>query len=81
EKALQMAVAHQPVSIALEAGGRDFQHYKSGIFTGKCGTAVDHGVVAAGYGTENGMDYWIVRNSWGAKWGEKGYLRVQRNVA
>ncbi|WMV57063.1 hypothetical protein MTR67_050448 [Solanum verrucosum] len=81
EKALQKAVAHQPVSIALEAGGRDFQHYKSGIFTGKCGTAVDHGVVAAGYGTENGMDYWIVRNSWGAKWGEKGYLRVQRNIA
>jgi len=38
EKALQKAVAHQPVSIALEAGGRDFQHYKSGIFTGKCGT-------------------------------------------
>ncbi|KAL3321913.1 hypothetical protein AABB24_039500 [Solanum stoloniferum] len=81
EKALQKAVAHQPVSIALEAGGRDFQHYKSGIFTGKCGTAVDHGVVAAGYGTENGLDYWIVRNSWGADWGEKGYLRVQRNVA
>ncbi|MCD9559052.1 Cysteine proteinase rd21a [Datura stramonium] len=81
EKALQKAVANQPVSIAVEAGGRDFQHYKSGIFTGKCGTAVDHGVVAVGYGTENGMDYWIVRNSWGADWGEKGYLRMQRNVA
>ncbi|NP_001312246.1 low-temperature-induced cysteine proteinase-like precursor [Nicotiana tabacum] len=81
EKALQKAVASQPVSIAIEAGGKDFQHYVSGIFTGKCGTAVDHGVVAVGYGSENGMDYWIIRNSWGASWGEKGYLRVQRNVA
>lgn len=81
EKALQKAVANQPVSIAIEAGGRDFQHYKSGIFTGRCGTAVDHGVVAVGYGTENGKDYWIVRNSWGANWGESGYLKMQRNVA
>ncbi|XP_009775102.1 low-temperature-induced cysteine proteinase-like [Nicotiana sylvestris] len=80
EKALKKAVAGQPVSVAIEAGGKDFQHYKSGIFTGKCGAAVDHGVVAVGYGSENGMDYWIVRNSWGASWGEKGYLRMQRNI-
>ncbi|CAN4115130.1 unnamed protein product [Withania somnifera] len=81
EKALQKAVASQPVSVAVEGGGRDFQLYKSGIFTGKCGAAVDHGVVAVGYGTENGKDYWIVRNSWGASWGEKGYIRMERNVA
>ncbi|XP_059289637.1 low-temperature-induced cysteine proteinase-like [Lycium ferocissimum] len=80
ENALKKAVANQPVSVAIEAGGKDFQHYSSGIFTGKCGTAVDHGVVAVGYGSENGTDYWIVRNSWGASWGEKGYLRMQRNV-
>ncbi|KAM3289601.1 low-temperature-induced cysteine proteinase [Capsicum chacoense] len=81
EKALQKALVHQPVSIAVEAGGKDFQHYKSGIFTGRCGTAVDHGVVAVGYGTENGMDYWIVRNSWGTSWGETGYLKMERNIA
>ncbi|KAH6781071.1 Granulin repeat cysteine protease family protein [Perilla frutescens var. hirtella] len=81
EKALQKAVAHQPVSVAIEAGGRDFQLYQSGIFTGKCGTNLDHGVVAVGYGTENGKDYWIVRNSWGSSWGEQGYLRMERNVA
>ncbi|KAF5185465.1 Cysteine proteinase [Thalictrum thalictroides] len=59
EKALQKAVAHQPVSVAIEAGGRAFQLYHSGVFTGRCGTDLDHGVVAVGYGTDNGVDYWI----------------------
>ena len=81
EKALQNAVANQPVSVAIEAGGRAFQLYVSGVFTGECGTALDHGVAAVGYGTENGVDYWIVRNSWGASWGENGYIRLERNVA
>ncbi|CAH9091402.1 unnamed protein product [Cuscuta europaea] len=80
EKALQEAVAGQPVSIAIEAGGRDFQLYASGIFTGSCGVNLDHGVAAVGYGQENGVEYWIVKNSWGAYWGEEGYLRMQRNV-
>ncbi|CAI9110220.1 OLC1v1010213C2 [Oldenlandia corymbosa var. corymbosa] len=80
EKALQKAVAHQPVSVAIEASGRAMQLYKSGVFTGGCGESLDHGVVVVGYGTENGKDYWIVRNSWGTNWGENGYLRMERNV-
>lgn len=81
EKALQKAVANQPVSVAIEGGGRAFQLYESGIFTGSCGISLDHGVAAVGYGTENGVDYWIVRNSWGKSWGEEGYVRMERNIA
>ncbi|KAL1190464.1 Germination-specific cysteine protease 1 [Cardamine amara subsp. amara] len=81
ETALKKAISYQPVSVAIEAGGRVFQHYQSGIFTGKCGTDLDHAVVAVGYGSENGVDYWIVRNSWGPRWGEEGYIRMERNLA
>ncbi|KAG8494125.1 hypothetical protein CXB51_011847 [Gossypium anomalum] len=81
EGALKKALASQPVSVAIEAGGRAFQLYASGIFNGICGTQLDHGVVAVGYGTENGKDYWIVRNSWGNQWGEEGYIRMERNLA
>ncbi|KAL3722083.1 hypothetical protein ACJRO7_034440 [Eucalyptus globulus] len=81
ERALKKAVAHQPVSVAIEAGGRDFQLYESGVFTGECGTALDHGVIAVGYGRQHGADYWLVRNSWGSLWGESGYIKMERNLA
>ncbi|KAI9120095.1 hypothetical protein K1719_009064 [Acacia pycnantha] len=80
EQALQKAVVNQPVSVAIDASGSDFQFYKSGIFTGSCGTELDHGVTAVGYGVNDSSEYWLVKNSWGTEWGEEGYIRMQRNV-
>lgn len=74
------AVAKQPLSIALAASSSTFQLYKSGIIsTTACGTSVNHAVTLVGYGTANGVDYWVIRNSWGSSWGESGYARILRS--
>ncbi|XP_072981712.1 thiol protease SEN102-like [Typha angustifolia] len=82
EDSLLKVVANQPVSIGIEASGSDFQFYSQGIFTGACGTNLDHGVTIVGYGeNRNGTKYWIVKNSWGEDWGEKGYVRMLRGIS
>jgi len=78
EASLLTAVAQQPVSIAIQANQLAFQLYSSGILTGNCGTSLDHGVLLVGYGSENGQNYWKVKNSWGPTWGEAGYIRILR---
>jgi len=78
EQALMEAVSQQPVSIAIEADKMAFQSYRSGILSTTCGSSLDHGVLLVGYGTENGQDYWKVKNSWGTTYGEDGYVRLLR---
>lgn len=77
--ALEAAVNKGCVSIGIEADETAFQHYSSGVLTGTCGAKVDHGVLVVGYGEENGKKFWKVKNSWGATWGEKGYVNICRD--
>lgn len=79
---LMKAVANQPVSVAVDGGGMTFQLYSGGILTGSCGTDLNHGIVAIGYGTDsNGTKYWLFKNSWGTTWGENGYLRMEKDIS
>ena len=82
ETALMTAVVQQPVSVAVEADQDSFQLYAGGVMTKACGTNLDHGVLAVGYGTDNktGLDYWIVKNSWGSDWGMNGYILLGRGA-
>merc|ERR1711865_863897 len=77
-EALMEAVSMGPVSIAIEADQQAFQFYKDGVLSQPCGTQLDHGVLLVGYGTQDGKDYWKVKNSWGATWGLDGFILLQR---
>jgi C1A family cysteine protease len=77
---LMAAVSKQPVVIAIEADTRYFQSYSGGILDSTaCGTNLDHAVEIVSYGSENGIDYWTVRNSWSSSWGENGYVRIKKS--
>jgi len=86
---LKRLVARQPVSVAVYSSGM-FMHYRAGVLTEdylKCSSSfksVNHGVLLVGYGKVQPSDrvrgkckeYWIIRNSWGANWGENGFFRI-----
>jgi len=76
--AMKTALASQPLSVSIEADKSVFQSYSSGIFnSASCGTGLDHATNVVGWGTSGTTEYWIMRNSWGTSWGEKGYMRLQ----
>jgi C1A family cysteine protease len=74
---MKAALAQQPLSVLIEADKRVFQTYQSGVLNSSaCGTTLDHAVLAVGYGTEDGQDYWLVKNSWATVWGDQGYIKL-----
>jgi hypothetical protein len=79
-KALKAAIAEGPTLVAVEADQSVFQFYSGGVMNKACGTQLDHGVLAVGYGTLGGLDYYLVKNSWGADWGVKGYIMLARGA-
>ncbi|XP_017835636.1 cathepsin L1 [Drosophila busckii] len=81
ELALRRAAALRPISVAIAVTAY-FQSYKSGVLNDpKCSyVSVNHAVLVVGYGkAAKGGDYWLVKNSWGKRWGEAGYIRMSRN--
>lgn len=79
ESALQKAAYQQPVAVAVDA--ETWQFYQSGVLSSSCGTNLDHGVLVVGYGTLNNTNYWKIKNSWGASWGQDGYILIKRGVS
>jgi len=74
---LKVAILHGPTGVSVDAGNAPFRFYQSGILDDPaCGTALNHAIAAVGYGVEDGKEYYIVRNSWSASWGDQGYIRI-----
>mmetsp|Transcript_3837 Transcript_3837/g.3630 ORF Transcript_3837/g.3630 Transcript_3837/m.3630 type:complete len:327 (+) Transcript_3837:194-1174(+) len=73
---LMAIVAQWPVTVVVESNQAAWQFYRTGIITDNCGVNLDNSVLIVGYDNTNNPPYWIVKNSWGASWGENGYIRI-----
>uniref|UniRef100_H3CUT5 Cathepsin S, ortholog 1 n=1 Tax=Tetraodon nigroviridis TaxID=99883 RepID=H3CUT5_TETNG len=82
EETLKAAVARVgPVAVAVNAMLPTFHLYRGGLYdVPNCNPKfINHAVLVVGYGTSKGQDFWLVKNSWGTRWGEEGYIRMARN--
>merc|ERR1712126_777109 len=82
EEALKQASAQiGPIAVSIDAGHHSFRSYRSGVYyEPRCSrTHHNHAVLLVGYGRENGRDYWLIKNSWGTRWGMKGFGKMARN--
>jgi C1A family cysteine protease len=79
QEALKDAIKKGVVTVSVDASSHEFNFYSSGIFDNAtaCGTNLDHAIAAVGYGKNGDDEYYIVRNSWSAMWGEKGYIKMK----
>ncbi|XP_036928976.1 procathepsin L-like isoform X2 [Acanthopagrus latus] len=81
EQVLKQALATiGPISVSVDSSRDGFKFYKRGVYDDpSCTKKTNHAMLAVGYGTLNGQDYWLVKNSWGRKWGDQGYIWMARN--
>jgi len=74
---MKSALALGPLAVSIDASTDTFNYYESGVFHySRCGHDLDHAVLLVGYGSENGTEFWIMKNSWADDWGESGYMRM-----
>ena len=68
----------QPVSVSVKADTH-WHQYKSGVMKCPASSGHNHAILAVGWGSDSQGGYWIVKNSWGTGWGEKGYIRLRQD--
>jgi len=78
------ALHKQPIAGAVQADSSDFVYYSGGLISGEdCGHSVNHAIMIVGYGCldETNTDYFLVKNSWGSAWGDKGFVRIAASLS
>ena len=73
---MKVRLNYRPIAVSIEGENDFFRHYSGGVIKQGCGANLDHAVTAIGYGTDDGQDYFIIKNSWGKWWGESGFVRI-----